>query len=179
MTSRIEEQDLPFEAERYRYILTLQRGTRNDSGPSRKRGRESIDEGQRKRARDEDVILLSSDNDNTKPFLSRTTSGRRASPVSVSSTTDSSESEDKGQADDLQFLPRYVSSDDCQGEDEVTEDEDEDEIDSAMVVEAESSGTTSSFPNKGKGKDVDSQEQLNLQDELECFICCNFLGVKY
>ena len=167
------------EAERYRYILTLERGTRNDSGPSRKRGRESVDEGQRKRARDEDVILLSSDNDNTRPFLSRTTSGRRASPVSISSTTDSSESEDKGQADDLQSLPRYVSGDDYQREDEVTEDEDEGEADSTMLVEAESSGTTSSSPNKGKGKEVDSQEPLNLQDELECFICCIFLRVKY
>lgn len=117
------------------------------------------------------MLLSSSDNDNTGPFPSRTTSARRVSPVSVSSTADSSESEDNGQTEALAFLSGYVSSNDYERA-EITEDEEED--DSAIVVEAESSGTSSSSPDKGKGKEVDTQEPLNMQEELECFICCIF-----
>jgi hypothetical protein len=110
--------------------------------------------------REDDIILLSSDNDETTSLVPRPTSGtRRVSPVSVNSTTDTSGMEDLDYLDDVL----------------VDEDIPEDEfLDSPKMVQAESSGTTtSSTPNnKGKGKEVDSQQSLDLQEELECFICC-------
>lgn len=151
------------EAQRYRYRVTIERGTRTTPGTStapqsRKRGREPIDvEVPRKRAREEDVILLSSDNDETRPVVVQGgSSGRRFSPVSVTSgTIDTSGTED-------------MDLDDTLVDDEISE---ADFLHSPKAVEGESSGTTS--PDKGKGKETDIQQQtLDLQEELECFICC-------
>ena len=160
MTRRIEEDELPLEAQRYRYRVAIVRGTGPNptAPPSRKRGREPIDdEVPRKRIREEDIILLSSDNDETRPVVQLRSSGRRFSPVSVnSSTTDTSGTED-------------MDLDDTLVDDEIPE---EDFLHSPKVVEGESSGTTS--PDKGKGKETDIQPQqaLDLLEELECFICC-------
>ena len=157
MTSRILEEELPAQAHRYRYRVDFQRGTRTSTEPqSRKRGREVADEGQRKRPREEDVILLSSDNEDTKPIVAL--GGRRFSPVTVDSTTNTSGTEDMEEIDDTSL------------EDDIPVEE---FLGSSKMVHAESSGTTSSSSrNKGKGKEVDRQESLDLQEELECFICC-------
>jgi hypothetical protein len=139
--------------------VDIQRGTRRSTPPqSRKRGREIGEEGQRKRPKEEDVILLSSDNEDTKPIVQNASGGRRFSPVTVNSTTDISGTEDMEEIDDTSL------------EDDIPVEE---FLGSSKMVHAESSGTTSSSSrNKGKGKEVDRGELLDLQEELECFICC-------
>jgi hypothetical protein len=167
---RIERDQLAAEAERYRYRVVIVRGTRTPVPPvgvSRKREREvTNDERASKRPREEDVILLSSDPDEpTVGVIEPTpmTTGRRLSPVSVYSS-----SEDSGQVEvddeDDEFLDYF--------EDTLIDDELSNFTE--KEPEASSSGTTSS-PEKGKGKEVaiePTEPVLDLQEELECFICC-------
>jgi hypothetical protein len=139
-------------------------------GISRKREREvTNEEGARKRPREEDVILLSSDPDEpTVGVIESTpmTTGRRLSPVSVHSSSEDLESVEAEDEDDefLDYFEDTLIDDELQFIDPDTEKE----------PVASSSGTTSS-PDKGKGKEVaiePIQPALDLQEELECFICC-------
>jgi hypothetical protein len=143
LTERINEEYLASEAQRYRYRVIIERGTRNEMIP-RKRGNETIMDGQNTKRQRIDVIELSSDGE--EPPRPPVVIGRRVSPVSIGSST---------------------SDDDSSNED----------LDNTLVEEKEDMNDTSpesstSSTNKGKGKELFVDLNLDLQEELECFICC-------
>jgi hypothetical protein len=127
---------------------------------------------------------LSSDGDepNLRPIAGG--SGRRISPVSVNSSSDSLVEVESSNGFNEDFENTLVDDDVLYaGEKTATIDND-----NSMKFSASSSGT-SSPPDKGKGKEIISQSVLDLQEELECFICClsfsdaanlaNFMLVPY
>jgi hypothetical protein len=142
--------------------VEIKRGTREGNGPqpgpSRKREREETssiqsEERNTKRPRDmPEVILLSSDGD--EPV------GRRASPLTISSTTDDDVDEEENEVIDSDAEMDFF--DDTLVEDALSWKESTD-------VNPEPS--SSSTPDKGKGKEI-AKPALDLQEELECFICC-------
>jgi hypothetical protein len=87
------------------------------------------------------------------------TTGRRLTPVTVDSSTEDSLQAQSDEFDFLDYLEDTLLDDDVQLNDD--------------KPLGESSGTT----DKGKGKEVEilpAQPVLELQEELECFICCIF-----
>lgn len=108
----------------------------------------------------EDVIVLTSDADD-EPSLRRQVSnsgGHSIDLVSISSMSD----------DDDMFhdnLMKALVDDDVQYTGETSG-----SSDNSPNFSASSSGTSSI--DKGKGKEAGSQPILDLQEELECFICC-------
>ena len=192
--------DLPIEAERYRYRVVIERGTRiaqTQGNNHRKREREPVhitDETyprlpkRRAPLQRENVIELSSDPDEpnvpnvTPPEVqhTRTGSGRQISPVSVSSTEDESEEGNPfEELDDEVFEVEVPDSEEDSDFVDTSLDEDDVEItgeksgstvqEDTTDVLPESSGTNK---DKGKEKAVPEEPILDLQEELECFICC-------
>jgi hypothetical protein len=93
LTERINLEDLAAEAQRYRYRVNIERGTRNAMIP-RKRENETTIDGQNTKRQRIDVIELSSDGEELPQPVA---GGRRVSPVSIGSSTsddDSSSSDD-------------------------------------------------------------------------------------
>lgn len=87
------------------------------------------------------------------------TTGRRLTPVTVDSSTEDSLRAQSDEFDFMDYLEDTLLEEDVQ-------------LDSGKPL-GESSGTT----DKGKGKEVEippAQPVLELQEELECFICCIF-----
>lgn len=171
MTERITEDELPIEAEKYRYRVVIDRGTRNrETGNARKREREAYnDERQPKRQR-EDVIELSSDGDEpVTNTLQRTVggSGRRISPVSVSSSSDEDVEIGTDESFDDEMENTLVDDD---GRDGTVKPEFGD-MNNPVDLMA-SSGTTAS---SDKGKEALVHPFVDVQEELECFICCTFI----
>jgi hypothetical protein len=150
---------LPVEVERYRYRILIERGTRGRNGVenSRKREREVIAEERQNKRQREDVIELSSDGD--EPPLARV---RRMNPVNVDSSTSD---EDTGYEDD--FDATLVEDDILlvEGTSAAVGN------DTLRGSSGTSSGTTRSME-KGKEKQVIVEPILDIQEELECFICC-------
>lgn len=134
-------------------------GTRNRNElNSKKREREVIIEQRQNKRPREDIIELSSDADELpRPIVS----ARRIIPVTVDSTTDESSDLDEDLENtlvddvDLFIAEKSTSS----------------ESDQSRDVSASSSGTGSPA-DKGKGKEVMVEQFLDIQEELECFICC-------
>jgi hypothetical protein len=147
-----------------------------------------------KRRQRDNVIELSSEPDErpVRPVRNelrglqhpRTGSGRQISPVSVSSTEDESAANPFEELDDEVFEVEVPDSE--QDDDLVDTSLDEDDVEitggkfGSTVHEdtthmlPESSGTTGTKKDKGKGKAVLEEPEpiLDLQEELECFICC-------
>lgn len=195
-------EDLPDEAQRYRYRLVIQRGLRNaqiqEGNNNRKREREVagiLDEAasrlpkRRLPPADNNVIELSSDPDEPNAGHvhvgqhTRGGSGRQISPVSVSSTDD--ESDPGNPFEELDDEVFEVEVPDSEEDDDLVDtslDEDEVEITGEKSGSAaqenttdmlpESSGTRDKSKDKGKGNAVE-EPILDLQEELECFICCS------
>lgn len=170
MTAQIAEEELPVEARRYQYRVCIKRGTRlqtiqREIPPptlSRKRERDfsmslSVDERSLKRPREDDheVILLSSDGD--EPVIARHPA---QTPVTISSTTDESEEVAYSVSDELDNF-----------DDTLVDDLDESMLSWVEKKETIAEASGSSTPDKGKGKEI-VMSTLDLQDELECFICC-------
>jgi len=193
------------EAQRYRYRLVLLRGVRNaqiQGNNSRKRDRDVIgfpDETasrlpKRRVPPWENVIELSSDPEEpTAPNVpagkhNRGASGRQISPVSVSSTADDSEGEHPfEELDDEVFENEDAESEPYSDLVDTSLDEDEVEITGEKLQSAAREDTTDELPessaaaavkesskDKGKGKAVE-EPIFDLQEELECFICCSLL----
>jgi hypothetical protein len=214
LTEEIRAEDLADEAERYRYRVVIERGMRNGiiwNNNVRKREREAAliaEEAnprlpkRRTPLQRDNVIELSSDPD--EPVRnglgglqhSRTGSGRQISPVSVSSTEDDSEGNPFEELDDEVFEAEVPDS---EADDDLVDtslDEDDVEITGEKFGSTvhkdttdmlpESSGTSGPKMDKGKGKAVLEEPEpiLDLQEELECFICClspplRFLTVSF
>jgi FHA domain len=161
ITERVPEDQIAAEAERYRYRVVIQRGTRNRNElNSKKREREVIiEERQNKRPR-EDIIELSSDGDEPP----RRVIGESIIPVTVDSTTDEDsdieEDLENTLVDDVDLFTGEKSTSSESGQ--------------SREVSASSLGTSSSSADKGKGKEVMLEQFLDIQEELECFICCFF-----
>ena len=174
MTAQIAEEELPVEARHYQYRVCLKRGTRIQTIQreilpppplSRKRERDysmslSVDERSSKRPREDDheVILLSSDGD--EPVIAR---HQGQTPVTISSTTDESEEVADSVFDELDIF-----------DDTLVDDLDESMLSWGEKKETIAEASGSSTPDKGKGKEIVTST-LDLQDELECFICCILL----
>lgn len=132
----------------------IERGTRNPA--ARKRGRENALDGRNVKRQREDVIELSSDTED--PMVpQRASSGKelRIEVVSVSSGSDVDDLFDKDPETTL--------------------------VDDEVQFTGESSRSNNNSPkssleaspsDKGKGKEVYREPALDLQEELECFICC-------
>ena len=146
MTERIDPEDLAAEAQRYRYRVIIERGTRNDMIP-RKRENETIIDGQDTKRQRIDVIELSSDGEEL-PRPRPVAGGRRVSPVSIGSST---------------------SDDDFSSSDDDLENTLVEERGETNDTSPESS--TSSIE-KGKRKEDFVDLTLDFQEELECIICC-------
>jgi len=133
----------------------IERGTRNPG--ARKRGRENVLDVRNVKRQREDVIELSSDTED--PMVpQRTSSGKelRIEVVSVSSGSDVDDIFDKDPETTL--------------------------VDDEVQFTGESSRSNNNSPkssletppsDKGKGKEVYREPALDLQEELECFICCS------
>jgi len=154
LTERINEEDLPVEAEQYRYRVVIERGTRNEPIP-RKRENEAIIDGRNGKRQRIDVIELSSDGEEP-PRPPPTASGRRLSPVTVySSTSDDDSSYSDGD------LENTLVEDNTLVEEKGDTDDTSPESSTSSIA-------------KRKGTEVFVDLSLDLQEELECLICCLF-----
>jgi len=145
------------EAQRYRYRVVIEQGTRNEL-ISRNREDEVIIEGRNNKRKRIHVIELSSDGDEP-PRPPPMASGRRLSPVTVSSSTSDDESS---------FLDDDLENTLVQDNTLVEEREDTDDT---------SPESSMSSIDKGKEREVLMDLSLDLEEELECIICCLFLLV--
>lgn len=144
MTERINLEDLAAEAQRYRYRVIIERGTRNAMIP-RKRENETTSDGQNTKRQRIDVIELSSDGEELPRPV---TGGRRVSPVSIGSST----SDDDSSSSDGDLENTLVDE-------------------SGEMNDTSPEYSTSSIE-KRKQKEDFVDFTLDFQEELECVICC-------
>lgn len=143
MTERINEEDLPREAERFRYRVVIERGTRSNS---RKRVNETSSVMEHKRRR-QDFIKLSSDADEPG------SSGRMIFPASAESSSADGTSNVTDTDEDLENTFEEGDIKDKSGDT------------SPQNLPGISTG-------KGKRKKMFVESFLALQEDLECSICC-------
>jgi len=177
----MSEVDLPTGAQKYRYTVSIQRGPRarfetSGATTTKKREGEPISPAQRRDSVDgtfkrAHIIELSSEGeDSPRPPMRPTTSAivgvHQSTPITVGSTDslDDRNADDEGVVLDLTGVTEEDIFDTLFSD-----------FDDKMEGTSSSGGDTTASPEKGKGKEKEAVFELaifDLQEELECFICC-------